>query len=264
MNRFRPNSSFVRLVVLVGLACLASCASHTGQFSASTLSGPVEYRSVAIGRSSVTKVLGFGGTSRKNLLLEARNDMLQSHPLKDGESFVNTALDINQSNYLLFSTTTFTLSADVVASLTDNAARVYSREYSRVMGLSDSLSSFPATGDTVMTENGKPYLLVTRSSDGSAGVIALPDDGKFRISRLPLEEVFAIHGDRSGVSMGDTLTWEMRGSTVPVSGRVVGLGAREVLVEPLPIHVGGDVLTYPRERFLYGEIELDAEPSLVR
>jgi len=258
MNRFRPS----RFLPFLGLAFLASCASHSGQFSESHLAGPVEYRSVAMGRSSVTRVLGFGGASRRNLLLEARKDMLQSHPLKDGESFANTTLDINESNYLLFSTTTFTLAADVVASLTDNAARVYSREYSRIMAMSDSVSGFPATGDTVMTENGKLYLLVTRSSDGSAGVLALPDDGTFKIARLPIGELFATHGERLGIAVGDTLEFN---APVQTKRYVVGLGQNEVLTWSTIVKFRGNtVQAGGPSRLLYGEIDLDPDVTLQR
>jgi hypothetical protein len=67
---------------------------------------------VATGSASVTKVFGLGKNDA--LMFQAKKDMMQNYPLKEGQSFANITVDTSHSAFLIFNTEKITVTADVV------------------------------------------------------------------------------------------------------------------------------------------------------
>ena len=84
---------------------LSSCASlHSGYMTG--IAPPVEnnfkYVGNALGTSQATYILGIGGFDREGLVREAKNNLIQNNPVKNGQTLVNFTIDHEKSFYLIF------------------------------------------------------------------------------------------------------------------------------------------------------------------
>jgi hypothetical protein len=95
---------------------LSSCATHSGimQGSASLSTNNFKLIKLASGTSQTTKIFGFGGLGKDALVLEAKKNMLQSNPLKDGQALANVTVDFKNSILFIVMTQKVTVTADIV------------------------------------------------------------------------------------------------------------------------------------------------------
>lgn len=70
----------------------------------------------ALGYAKSFNMFGFGGIKKNALILEAKNIMYKSFPLKQGEYYANLTVDFKRSYILFYNATKVTLSADIMSS----------------------------------------------------------------------------------------------------------------------------------------------------
>lgn len=103
-------------VLLVMTSMLSSCAFHYGYMNNSASLGANNFKYVKIvqGEATATYIFGFGGLEKQGLVLEAKRDLLQNYPLKDGQALANVTVDFKSTFILFVRTTKATITADIV------------------------------------------------------------------------------------------------------------------------------------------------------
>lgn len=103
------------LVFLLALLT-ASCAFHSGMMSANLPESGTrfEFKRMAFGRSSVTRVFGLGGLGTEGLVLDAKRDMYRNYPLMKGEAYANVSVDYKNTFIIVAHITEVVVSADIV------------------------------------------------------------------------------------------------------------------------------------------------------
>lgn len=95
---------------------LSSCAFYTG-YTTSNVSyngSNAEVIDIVSAKTSVTRILGLGGTDREAIILETKRKMYRQNPLKKGQVYANMGVDVKNAFYLIANIETFTVSADVI------------------------------------------------------------------------------------------------------------------------------------------------------
>lgn len=95
---------------------LSSCATHWGTMSGSASLSSNNFKVVRMstGTASTTKIFGFGGLAKDALVLEAKKDMMQNNPLREGQALANVTVDFKNSFMFFVNTNKVTVTADVV------------------------------------------------------------------------------------------------------------------------------------------------------
>ena len=78
---------------------LSSCAIHSGIMSDSASLSSNNFKMVryAEGKSVTTKIFGFGGLAKNALVAEAKKDLIQNNPLREGQALANVTVDFKTS-----------------------------------------------------------------------------------------------------------------------------------------------------------------------
>lgn len=66
------------------------------------------------GTCQTTRVLGFGGVFKADLVEEAKKEMLADYESQDNQALANVTVDWKHSRYIIVKTTKCSVSADVV------------------------------------------------------------------------------------------------------------------------------------------------------
>ena len=112
-------------VITICLAILSSCAVHSGLMSNSAQLSHANFKYVQkdlCGTSQTTRVLGFGGVFKADMVEKAKKDMLKEYELKANQALANVTVDWKHSRYLLVKFTKCTVSADVVEFVSNDLA----------------------------------------------------------------------------------------------------------------------------------------------
>ena len=85
------------------LIMFSACSFHSGIIDgvAPPVSKNFKYVGNAVGESQATYVFGFGGLGRTGLVREAKNNLIQNYPVKNGQALVNFTIDHNKQ-FLFF------------------------------------------------------------------------------------------------------------------------------------------------------------------
>ena len=105
-------SAFVILMIMV-----SSCAIHTGVMSNSAQLSHANFTYVQkglYGTCQTTRVLGFGGVFKADLVEEAKKEMLEDYELQANQALANVTVDWKHSRYIIVKTTKCSVSADIV------------------------------------------------------------------------------------------------------------------------------------------------------
>jgi len=105
-------SAFAILMLMV-----SSCAIHTGVMSNSAQLSHANFTYVQkglYGTCQTTRVLGFGGVFKADLVEEAKKEMLADYELQANQALANVTVDWKHGRYILVKTTKCSVSADVV------------------------------------------------------------------------------------------------------------------------------------------------------
>lgn len=110
--------NFIKLSALaIMLSLISSCALHTGMMSNSAQLSHANFSYVKkglYGTCQTTRVLGFGGVFKADLVEEAKKEMLADFELQANQALANVTVDWKHSRYILVKTTKCSVSADVV------------------------------------------------------------------------------------------------------------------------------------------------------
>jgi len=108
----------LKLIIAVTIIAFAttSCATHLGMMSGSAALSSNNFKMIRIasGHAQTTKILGFGGLAKDALVFEAKKDLLQNNPLKDGQALANVTVDFKNTIIFFVITEKATVTADIV------------------------------------------------------------------------------------------------------------------------------------------------------
>lgn len=99
------------------LIMVSSCALHTGVMSNSAQLSHANFTYVKkglYGTCQTTRILGFGGVFKADLVEEAKKEMLEDYELQANQALANVTVDWKHSRFILVKTTKCSVSADVV------------------------------------------------------------------------------------------------------------------------------------------------------
>ena len=94
-----------------------SCAIHTGVMSNSAQLSHSNFTYVKkglYGTCQTTRILGFGGVFKADLVEEVKKEMLADYELQANQALANVTVDWKHSRYILVKTTKCSVRADVV------------------------------------------------------------------------------------------------------------------------------------------------------
>lgn len=94
----------------------SSCAIHVGTITgdASISTNNFKMIGMAKGTATTTKIFGLGGLGKDALVNDAKKDLLQNNPLRDGQALANVTLDFKNSYILFVNKQKVTVAADIV------------------------------------------------------------------------------------------------------------------------------------------------------
>jgi hypothetical protein len=109
-----------KLVTFVAIGLLglmiAGCAYHNGIMTNSASLSQNNFKIVkfAKGESNTMYILGIGGLGKDAMVAEAKKNLLENFPLKEGQALANTTVDFKTSYFLIVFKNTVTMTADIV------------------------------------------------------------------------------------------------------------------------------------------------------
>jgi hypothetical protein len=103
-------------IAFVTILSFSGCAIHSGFMSDSASLSANNFKMIryAEGTASTTKFFGLGGLAKNALVAEAKKDLIQNNPLKDGQALANVTVDFKNSYIFFVVTTKVTVTADIV------------------------------------------------------------------------------------------------------------------------------------------------------
>jgi hypothetical protein len=104
------------LYSLLLIISLSSCAFHQGVISGSASINSKNFKTIkmATGVATATRILGFGGLSKDALVAQAKKNLLEKYPIKDGQVLANITVDFKYTFILLYNQTKVTMTADII------------------------------------------------------------------------------------------------------------------------------------------------------
>jgi hypothetical protein len=111
-----PNFFSKLFAALTAVLLFSSCAFHTGHMQSSASLTDANFKVVghATGRAKATRVLGFGGVATEALVLDAKQNLYQNFPLKEGQVLANTTVDFKRGYYIFWNSTRVTISGEII------------------------------------------------------------------------------------------------------------------------------------------------------
>ena len=93
-----------------------SCAIHVGTITGDAYISSNNFKMVGMadGTATTTKIFGIGGLGIEALVLEAKKDLLQNNPLREGQALANVSLDFKNSYVLFVNKQKATVAADII------------------------------------------------------------------------------------------------------------------------------------------------------
>ncbi len=113
----KKNFLFVIVFAFFVIFLSGCAASHLGFMSdsASLSSNNFKFVKPAQGYAETTIIFGIGGLKKDALVAEAKSDLLQKNPLKDGQTLANVCVDFKYTFYFgIVIVTRATVTGDIV------------------------------------------------------------------------------------------------------------------------------------------------------
>lgn len=104
------------LSVALSVFLFSNCATHMGMMTGNASLSANNFKIVKMinGTATTMKIFGLGGLGKDALVLEAKKNMLQNNPLKEGQALANVTVDFKNSFVLFVNTEKVTVTADLV------------------------------------------------------------------------------------------------------------------------------------------------------
>jgi hypothetical protein len=145
VKKYKSNEMKIlnKIFVILMLIIFSSCATHMGMISGDASLSSNNFRMVKMieGTAKTTKIFGIGGLGKEALVLEAKKDLLQNYPLKDGLALANVTLDFKNSFILFVNTQKVTVSADLVEFFENQPVNVQENRKDEIGGTSPTIEN---------------------------------------------------------------------------------------------------------------------------
>jgi hypothetical protein len=223
-----------KLFILISSIYLSSCAFHNGNISSSSFSKNVVYEDRAFGVSMTKKIFGIGGLNHDALILEAKNEMMNSRPLKANEQYANLAYDIKNTYVLMVLTTKVTISADVVKLVDGEQPYVYSETYKSKISKQKFQNDLFNIGDSVMFDDLKSRgTILSISTKGKVRVKLKDSTNKFKTKNIDIHKLFSLQNNYKGLNINQDYSYKQY--DLPREVKVLAFGLDQILVKELKI-----------------------------
>lgn len=117
-HKYKLKMKTLKLFIAIAIIVFAttSCATHWGMMTgnASLSSNNFKITKIATGSATATKIFGIGGLGKDALVLDAKKNLLQNYPLRDGQALANVTIDIKTSFIFFVIKEKATVTADIV------------------------------------------------------------------------------------------------------------------------------------------------------
>jgi hypothetical protein len=104
-------------VFVLGSFLMSGCVASFGGImsgSAALSSNNFKFVKLAQGEAKTTSVFGIGGTGKNALVADAKANLIQKNPLKEGQTLANVCVDFKHATYLIVNVSKVTITADIV------------------------------------------------------------------------------------------------------------------------------------------------------
>lgn len=221
-----------KLFILISSIYLSSCAFHNGNISSSSFSKNVVYEDRAFGVSMTKKIFGIGGLNHDALILEAKNEMMNSRPLKANEQYANLAYDIKNTYVLMVLTTKVTISADVVKLVDGEQPYVYSETYKSKISKQKFQNDLFNIGDSVMFEDSKSRgTILSLSANGKVRVKLNNSSNNFKTKNVDIHKLFNLKKSYKGLNINQIYSYNQNYILKEV--KVLAFGLDQILVQDM-------------------------------
>jgi len=224
---------------------LNSCAFHSGVMTGNAALSDANFKVVdyAIGTSETFKVFGLGGVATDALVLEAKRNLYENHPLKEGQALANVSVDSKNSYFIIVSKKKILISADII-DFNDDAVSILESEHFP-MGVENKRDNDLAiSSEKVYFEyQGKlKFGKVVGYGQTRVKVLVHNSNNRLRIKRIPVKKLFFVNKKEglveSKFKINDKITYleevldeNDRYVDVQRFGKIVGFGQKEAIVE---------------------------------
>lgn len=212
-----------KLLGLLIIPILTSCAIHSGSMSSHDISAKTKFVDVAYGTSNANYILGIGGLTQDAIINNAKKQLYVNRPLKAGEHYANFTIDIKHSYYLLVSKQTVTVGADIVKETDKVDDNRFSESFLKTITPDQTEinnNSLFSIGDRVMLTNYKKGVIETLK--GSNRVTIRLNNGK--LVTKSINAIFNMETTYNGLSTGDMF------EDLALSGKVMALGYNKLII----------------------------------
>ena len=191
------------IYLLAGTIFMTSCAIHFGNTESNFIPENIVYEDLSIGVAQSQRVLHLGGVAKDALVLEAKMNMLQNRPLRQGEQYINTTVDIKQAYFILFAKTKVTVSADIIRKSTSADSVIYSPTYLAKIRR-PSFQNYFVPGDSV-TDTYVNGIVESVKNEKKVRVIYKNDSGNIRSGHTACKDLYKLSFNYNGIQPGDTV-----------------------------------------------------------
>ena len=208
-----------QLFVVFFLFILSSCSFHSGGISTSTIPPNSTYEDIAVGVSQANRVLGYGGTGRDALVLEAKRQLYSNRPLAKNEMYVNFTVDIKSTYIIVYHQVKVTVTADVIQVHSEAPDSLYSKNYLKKIEEGVLATDLFHVGDTVVNRRQKEMVILGVEKPKKVRVLYETRKGKWKSRRKSIKRIYTDKSAYNGITPGDQIDEEDAQGTV----RYVGL-----------------------------------------
>ncbi len=212
-----------KLLGLLIIPILTSCAIHSGSISSHDISAKTKFVDVAYGTSNANYILGIGGLTQEAIITNAKKQLYINRPLKAGESYANFTLDLKRSYYVLLSKLTVTVSADIIEETDHLENKRFSDSFINAITPKQTKINHDAlfsVGDKVMITNYKQGIIEKFGANNK--VFIRLNNGKL-ISKS-IRTIYNMETTYNGLSIGDKF------EDLAISGKVKALGYNKLVI----------------------------------
>ncbi|MFK8044267.1 MAG: DUF6567 family protein [Crocinitomicaceae bacterium] len=225
-----------KLLVVLFLGLLSSCAFHTGTMTGNaTIMGPnFTVQGMAYGKAETKHVFGIGGLGKEAIVLEAKRKMYTAFPLEPGQAFANVTVDFKKGFYIVYSKLTCTISADIIDFNERPEVNEFNEfNYSASENLMSSLDHFSAGEQVYYSEsmNSPPVgSTIIGFNNGQARIRFVKTNGIIDFKNVNLSNLYKITNDSSLLKLdpiyrvGDSVYFKFSNSLALMRGQVFALG----------------------------------------
>ncbi len=222
------------ILILFATYFLSSCVViHNGTISSAPVGKQVQYVDIAVGVSQANKFLCFGGSSNDALILDSRQAMIRSRPLKPDEEYINYTVDLKKTFYPFWSQTKVTLCADVIKYTNDTISNIYSDNYNRKMRSQLTGNELFEIGDSIIYNNNLGGTILSFVSAEKVRILYNSNQNTIRTKILSINDIYTKKKEFKGNTVGGIYSYYITVNTdkIAITGKIIALGLHQLIIE---------------------------------